>query len=52
LSASIAIPKSLSSPVAPKLSFSQVPMPDREIVPFGDDLNKKPNALALSVVPP
>ena len=27
-------------------------MAGREIVPFGFDLNKKPNALALSIVPP
>jgi hypothetical protein len=27
-------------------------MADNEIVPFGFDLNKKPNALVLSVVPP
>jgi len=34
------------------LSSSLVPMDGKEIVPFSFDLNKKPNALALSIVPP
>ena len=52
LSASIAIPKSLPSPATAKLSSYQVPMASREIVPYGVDLNKKPDVLALSVVLP
>ena len=51
LPTSIAIPKSLPSPAATKLSSYQVPMAGREIVPYIVDLNKKPDALALSVVP-
>ena len=27
-------------------------MADREIVPYGVDLNKKPDALVLSIIPP
>jgi hypothetical protein len=27
-------------------------MANKQIVPYGADLNKKPNALALSVIPP
>ena len=27
-------------------------MANKEIIPYGFDLNKKPNALALSIVPP
>ena len=27
-------------------------MADKQIIPYGADLNKKPNALALTVVPP
>ena len=52
LPASIVIPTSLLSPTAAKLSSSLVPMASREIVPFGFDLNKKPDALVLSIVPP
>jgi hypothetical protein len=50
--ASIAIPISLPSPAATKLSSSQVSMADREIIPYGADLSKKPDALALSIVLP
>jgi hypothetical protein len=52
LPASIAILTSLSSPAAPKLSSSLVLMASREIVPYEVDLHKKPDALALSIIPP
>jgi hypothetical protein len=38
--------------LATKLSSSLAPMANKQIVPYGFDLNKKPDALALSVVPP
>jgi hypothetical protein len=47
-----AIPTIFSSPAAKKLPSSQGPMAKRQIVPFGVDLNKKPDTLALSVIPP
>jgi hypothetical protein len=40
-----------SSPTAAKLSSSLVPMANKEIVPYGFDLSKKPIALALTVIP-
>jgi len=47
LPTSKAIPTSLSSPVATKLSSSQVPMANREIVPYGVE-----DALPLSIILP
>jgi hypothetical protein len=42
LPTSIAIPSKHSSPTAAKLSSSLVPMADKQIIPFGTDLNKLP----------
>ena len=39
-------------PIATKLSSSLVPMVDKQIIPYGADLNKKPDALVLSTIPP
>ena len=40
--ASIAIPSKYSSPTVAKLSSALVPMPDKQIIPFGTNHNKLP----------
>jgi hypothetical protein len=43
--------QSLLSPTVAKLSSSLVPMANKKIIPYGADLNKKPDALELTVIP-
>ena len=52
LPASIAIPSKPPLSNGSKALLLSSSMANKEIIPYGFDLNKKPDALALSVVPP